>query len=92
MSQGNPGKKSERSQRGRLGAYALHATHDPRETTRKAREAFLAKFVDEVDPDRILEPDERERRVFYARKAYFTRLAEMSAQARRRRAGKGGAR
>ena len=92
MSRSNPRNNSDRSQRGRLGAYALHATHDPRETTRKAREAFLAKFVNEVDPDRVLDPEERERRVFYARKAYFTRLALKSAQARRRGRGKGGAR
>ena len=88
----NPSRNSERSQRGRIAAYTLHATHDPKETTKKAREAFLAKFLDEVDPDRILDPDERERRASYARKAYFTRLALKSAQARRRRFDNGGAR
>ena len=90
--QSKQSRKSERSQRGRIGAYALHATHDPKETTKKAREAFLAKFFNEVDPDRILDPDERERRAFYARKAYFARLALKSAQARRRRFDNGGAR
>lgn len=85
-------KDSEASQRGRIGAYALHATHDPRETARKGREAFLAKFIDQVDPDRVLDPEERDRRAGYARKAYFTRLALKSAQARRRGCGKGDAR
>ena len=73
------------SQRGRIGAYTLHATHDPRETTHAAREAFGRRFLDEVDPDRLLPEDERERRASYARKAYFARLALKSAQSRRAR-------
>lgn len=71
--------------RGRIGAYTLHATHDPRETTKPARAAFLARFEREVDPDGKLPPAERLRRAGYARKAYFTRLALRSAQARRRK-------
>lgn len=71
--------------RGRIGAYRLHATHDPRETTAKAREAFLSRFLDEVDPERILPEGERLRRADYARKAYFTRLALASARARSKR-------
>jgi len=77
----------ERKYRARIGAYTLHATHDPRETTRAAREAFERRFLDEVDPDRQLPEDERDRRAQYARKAYFARLALKSAQARRRKAG-----
>lgn len=61
--------------RGRIGAYRLHATHDPKETTGKAREAFLGRFLREVDPDSVLADDERVRRAEYARKAYFARLA-----------------
>ena len=72
--------------RGRIGAYRLHATHDPRDTTRNARAAFLQRFLDEVDPDRTLPEDERERRAGYARKAYFARLSRLSAQARRKAA------
>ena len=68
----------EASLRGRIGAYRLHATHDPRETTAKARAKFLEKFMDEVDPDRVLPEAERLRRAKYARKAYFTRLARIS--------------
>ena len=70
------------SQLGRIGAYRLHATHDPRETTRAAREAFLRRFDDEVDPDRVLPGDERRRRARYARKAYFGRIALKSRAAR----------
>ena len=64
----------------------MHAQHDPRDTTAKARESFLARFEDEVDPDRRLPADERLRRAEHARKAYFTQLALKSAKARRRRA------
>ena len=73
---------------GRIGAYRLHATHDPRETTANARASFLARFEDEVDPERKLPEPERQRRAEAARKAYFSRLALASADARRtRRAG-----
>ncbi len=48
-----------------------------------ARRAFLDRFIDEVDPDRNLPEDERERRAQAARRAYFTKLAAKSAKARR---------
>ena len=73
---------AQASLRGRIGAYCLHATHDPRETTAKARAAFLAKFLDEVDPDCVLPKSERLRRAACAKKAYFTRLALKSAKKR----------
>lgn len=71
--------------RARLGAYSLHAQYDSREITKPARKAFLARFENEVDPDRVLPPGERERRAEAAKKAYFTRMALKSAQARRKR-------
>jgi hypothetical protein len=87
MSVPNPGdepaSRAERSLRARLAAYALHAQHDPRETTANGRAAFLARFDREVDPNGLLEPDERRRRAEQARRAYFTRLALASAKARR---------
>ncbi len=76
---------NEMALRGRVGAFRLHATHDPRETTARARAAFLARFEAEVDPDGELDPGERRRRAQAARRAYFARLALRSAQARRRR-------
>ncbi len=78
---------------GRIGAHALHARYDPRETTRSARAAFLDRFEREADPEGILPPHERTRRAGHLRKAYFSRLALRSAQARQRRArrGNGGA-
>jgi hypothetical protein len=43
-------------------------------------------LIDEVDPDRELPEAERFRRAEHAKKAYFTRLALKSAQARRKAA------
>lgn len=75
----------QRVLRARIAAYHLHATHDPKETTRKAREAFAERFERQVDPDGVLTPAERARRAEAARHAYFTRLALCSSRARRRR-------
>lgn len=76
---------AERSLRGRMGAYALHARYDPRQTTAAARDAFLRRFLDEVDPGRVLPESERLRRAAAARKAYFTRLAYLASRRRRLR-------
>lgn len=81
-----PDERASRSLRGRIGAYRLHATHDPRETTSAARATFLAKFLDEVDPNHELPEAERTRRAMFARKAHFARLALKSAQARAKKA------
>ncbi|MHB1162477.1 MAG: hypothetical protein ACYC3V_19415 [Chloroflexota bacterium] len=80
----------EASLRGRLGALALHAHHNPVETTKKARETFLARFEREVDPEGVLPEAERKRRAEYARKAYSARLALKSARARRKGRAAGG--
>lgn len=76
---------SDATLRARLGAYALHASHDAKETTAAGRAAFLERFEREVDPEGLLNPEERTRRATYARKAYFARLALKSAQTRRRK-------
>lgn len=81
-----PATSSERSLHARLAAYELHAQHDSRDLTAKARATFLRRFEDEVDPARELPEAERIRRAEAKRKAYFTRLALKSAQARRQRA------
>jgi hypothetical protein len=77
-----PASRAERSLRARLAAYALHAQNDPRETTANARAAFLARFDREVDPEGLLEPDERRRRAEQARRAYFARLSLAAVKAR----------
>ncbi len=76
---------AERSLRGRMGAYVVHARYDPRQTTAPARAAFMKRFLDEVDPDRVLPEPERLRRAVSARKAYFTRLAYLASRRRRDR-------
>jgi hypothetical protein len=43
------------------------------------------RFLDEVDPDRVLPEAERRRRAESARKVYYQRLALASAKARARR-------
>ena len=73
--------------RARLAAHSMHARNDSREITKPARDAFLARFEREVDPDVNLPEPERRRRAEQARAAYFTRLAYKSARARSARAG-----
>jgi hypothetical protein len=78
-----PPERKQHHLRARIGAFRLHATHDPRETTAAARAAFLARFEREVDPNGVLPSSERTRRAEAAKKAYFARLAYLSARARR---------
>ena len=72
----------QRSLRARLAAHAMHSRYDSREITQPARDAFAARFLNEVDRDRKLPPHERARRAEHARRAYFARLSLKSAQAR----------
>lgn len=76
-----PGEKTLRA---RLAAHASWSkTSDPSARTKPGRDKFQQRFENEVDPDRVLSSAERQRRAEAARKAYFTRLALKSAQARR---------
>lgn len=75
----------QRSHRARIAAHALHSQHDSRELTAKARAAFDRRFYDQVDPERVLSPKERERRVAQARSAYFQSLSWKSRRARQAR-------
>lgn len=68
--------------RARTAAYARWATCDPIEATAPAREAFMQRFVDQVDPDRVLPEVERNRRATAARKAHMSGLALKSSRAR----------
>jgi hypothetical protein len=61
-------------------------TPDPAARTAPARQAFRDQFEREVDPEGVLNPADRARRAEHARKAYFIRLALLSAQARRKKA------
>jgi hypothetical protein len=77
--------ESLRSLIARLGAETLHSKHDSREITAAGRAKFLERFLDEVDPDRVLPEAERLRRAEHAKSAYFTRLALASAKARQKK-------
>jgi hypothetical protein len=74
---------AERVLRARIGAYSLHAQGGT--NTGPARKAFLSRFEEEVDTDRVLSEPERQRRAECARKAYFARLALKSAQKREKK-------
>lgn len=61
--------------RGRIGGHTTHSRHDSTMITRPAREAFLARFEREVDPEGKLSPAERQKRAKQALGAYMARLA-----------------
>ena len=61
-------------------------TVDRSARTQAARDAFRAKFEDQVDPDRVMDPQTRAKAVDSAIKAHYQRLALKSVEARRRRA------
>lgn len=54
--------------------------------TAKARDALWKRFEQEVDPDGLLDLDERIRRAKHARSAYMSRLALASHASRQRAA------
>jgi hypothetical protein len=86
---GQASDNNERVLRARMAAHLLHAQiSDEAAHTAPARAAFLSRFEREVDPDGILDPQERARRAEHAKKAYFIKLALASRKARaaRRRA------
>jgi hypothetical protein len=68
--------------KGRIGAHALHSKYNSKELTKPARASFMARFEREVDPGGVLPEKERMRRAEQAKKAYFARLALLSAQKR----------
>jgi hypothetical protein len=77
---------AEMSRRGRIGAHVTHSRHDSRQLTARAREALLAKYEREVDPDGILDPEERRRRAAHARRAHLARIGRLGTIARARAA------
>lgn len=75
----------QRSQAARAAAFARWSREDPRPTALRANAGLMRRFLDEVDPDRVLPEDERLRRAECAKRAHFTRLALASSKARARR-------
>lgn len=76
----------QRAQWGRIGAHVTHATHDSRAITAPARRAFLDRFDKQVDPDGVLDPQERAKRAHHAMQAHMAKLALKAATARTQQA------
>jgi hypothetical protein len=74
--------RAEMARRGRIGAHVLHSRHSSHEIAARAREGLAQKFLDDVDPDRVLPEAERLRRAEHARRAHLARAARLSAVAR----------
>lgn len=55
---------------------------DRRAATQAARDAMERKFEDQVDPDRVLDPVDRAKRVKNAKAAYYGRIGRMRAASR----------
>lgn len=76
---------AQRSLHARIAAHTSWAnTTDRAARTAAARKAAHDRFATLVDPDGELPADERARRADNARSAHFSRMALLSAQARRR--------
>jgi len=74
---------SKHSINGRIGAeISWSRTHDRSARTRPAREKFLKRFEDEVDPDGKLPPEERRVLADHALRAYMLRLAQRAVASR----------
>lgn len=81
--------ESIRKLRASMGGDAVAAKHDPRAPgsyTQPGRDAFLLKFLDQVDPKRVLPEKERIRRAEAAKRLYMTGLSLKSIQVRRKAA------
>lgn len=72
---------------GRLGAFELHSRYNAKELTKNARAAVWKRFEDQVDPDRVLDPDDRKARAKAAQHAHMIRLSQRSQAVRRERKG-----
>lgn len=67
---------AERSLRARIAAHTRWAgCDDRRAATAPATRAFLDRFEKQVDPDRVLDPQERAKRAQNARKAHMAALS-----------------
>ena len=73
---------------GRIGGLTAWAHNDTETMVGPAHNGFRAKFEREVDPDGVLDPQERAVRADRARRAYMLTLAAKSAASRREKATK----
>ena len=74
--------------RGRIGAYARWArTEDRAAATEPARSAFMRRFEEQVDPQRLLSHEERSARAHFAMRAYMADLTRRRVLSRRSKRG-----
>ncbi len=75
---------AEMGRRGKIGAHRLHSRYSSRALTVNARAAATtaldARLLREIDASGTLQPVEREKRLYHARKAHFAGLALLSHQ------------
>jgi hypothetical protein len=74
---------TQRSARSRLGGLAVKA--QGKVNTATARQAFRDRFLDEVDPERVLPEKERLERAAAAYKLHFARMNYLAIKAKARR-------
>jgi hypothetical protein len=80
---------AERSLRGTIASYESWAkTRDRSARTARGRAAQLARFEKLVDPDGSMPPEARAKAAEAAKQAHYTRMAFLSAKARRARKAK----
>ena len=72
--------------RAKAAANARLARTPGSEVIRPATEAWKQRFYDEVDPDRVLDPDERARRAHHAMRSHMARMSLAARKARKQRA------
>ena len=76
----------QRTLRAQIAANTRWSKQDPKPALAKVRLGRQRKYEQQVDPQRVLKPEERERRAQAALRADMQRLALKSARARAKRA------
>jgi hypothetical protein len=77
--------KRGRGWNGKWAATARWARSDPHAGTAAARAARWQQFLDEVDPDGVLTPEERHRRAKMAQRAFLAHVSPKGVDARWKR-------
>lgn len=76
---------SPQAMSGAIGAHVSWSRTDDRAArTAPARKASMERFEREVDPEGLLEPQERAVRAEHARKAFYLKMSQASAAKRRK--------
>ena len=72
----------QRTMRARIAANTRWSRENPAATAARGQAGLMAKFIDQVDPERVLSEAERNRRAEAARRAHMQKLAFASSKAR----------